>query len=538
MAQDEARDDAPRMPEPPPSPARKIGNPSPPPAPPWEAQPWPEPIPIEEPKPEPAIAAAIDAVLDAGPKLRRPRKSKRYWRPGVGVMPVTKPRVIMVTRYWDGLGLAMLMQRQGSDVICVFDYTSVPAKELDQTKKIGTGLVQKISLDTAISRYSGTGALWVFDGNDLPKVAESLKRSGELVIGTSKLSQQLEDDRDFAVGFAESVGFKVPESQYFSDYDKAIEYLEARPDRAFAFKPDKQDPNATYVPLETDDLAKANDELREYLHSLTVTKKPSFIIQEVVHGVEANFELWLRNGQPVAAFADLESKRKLVDDLGENLGCAGDYVFGLPLDARGVRTTVARYLERPEVGAYTGSVDVNVMLVDGEPLFLENCWRFGYNAYPVIFQALATRSMEEILRDWVAGTGQLPPSFKDGYGASLSLVADHSKDGTPIMVPEKIHESVYLYRAYHDVDHVAMVEHWNEVACVTAHGETMEAAGKKCLELAEQVAFPGKGYRTDLVDRDLETLPIPRHEALQSLGLVPGQPDDEEAITALLGVLE
>lgn len=440
-------------------------------------------------------------------------------------------KVVLVTRYWGGLGLAMLMQRQGSDVVCATDYRTVKAKELGATEKIGDGLVEKVDFAAAQRQLRGQGALWVFDSNDLPHEADKLRVSGESVIGTSALAEQVEDDREFAADFAKSVGFDLPVTESFTDYGKALKYLEQHGDQAFVFKPDAQDPTMTYVPLEKDDPAKANAELREYLHSVH-SGNPSFILQEVVNGVEANFEVWVADGRPVAGFCDLEAKRKLVGDLGENLGCAGDYVLALPRDNPALVATVLRYLQRPELRHYTGSVDANVMLKDGKVYFLENCFRFGYNAYGTIFQSLAQQPMEAIVRAWVAGE-DCTSAFRPGVGASLSLVCDHPKDGVPILIPPEIQDSVYLYRAWCDTDHCAMVEEWPEIACVTAYGETLESAGQRCLETAKQVAFPGKGYRIDLASDDLPTLPIPRYRVLQQMGWVP-QDDDEAAILALM----
>lgn len=446
------------------------------------------------------------------------------------------PKVCLVTRYWGGLGLAMLIQRQGSQVVCAFDYTAVKPKELKATAKIGDGLVAKMSLEQALHALRGQGTLWVFDGNDLPREADRLREQGEQVIGTSVLSQKLEDDREFAAEMAEQVGFDLPTTEKFTDYEAAIQYLEQHQDQAFVFKPDKQDPTATYVPLEQDDTAKANDELQEYIKSLPRSGKPSFILQEVVNGIEANFEVWVSHGQPLIGFCDLESKRKLVGDLGENLGCAGDYVTVLPRDNPALRTTVLRYLSRPELHDYTGSVDANVMLKDGKVYFLENCFRFGYNAYATIAYQLATQPFEALLRAWVAGE-DVSAGFRDGWGASLMLVCDHPKDGTPILIPPDVAQDVYLYRTYCETDHCAMVEEWSEVAAVTAWAPSMSAAGQACLERAKAVAFPGKGYRIDLANEELRTLPIPRAQALERMGWLPGTNDDEEAITALLGAL-
>lgn len=431
------------------------------------------------------------------------------------------------------------MQRQGSDVICAFDYTHVEPEEIDATEKCGDGLVRKVPLDYALKHFMGRDALWVFDGNDLPKEADKLRAKGEQVIGTTALGQRLEDDRDFAAMTAESLGFALPETEKFTDYGKALQFLQANTDTAYVYKPDKQDPTATYVPQD-DDPGKANQELQEYLNSMMTTAKPSFIVQEVVHGIEINLELWVRDGQPIMAFGDLESKRKLVGDLGENVGCAGDYILPLPLDTPIVQRTVAQYLGWPPLAHYTGSIDANVMIAeDGQAYFLENCFRFGYNAYPTIFQALTPTAMEVVLRDWVSGSESLDHYFPHPVGGSLSLVVDRPKTGTPMIIPPEAEQGTYLYRCYRDEKALAIVDGWAEVACVVSAGNSIPEVGRQCLELAKAVAVPGKGYRIDLPNDDLPTLPEARYQRLQQMGLLPFHVEHQmqRHLSALMGSL-
>lgn len=428
-------------------------------------------------------------------------------------------KLIIVTRHWGGLGLAMLAQRQGSDVVCAFDYGGLRGTELENTTKIGDGLVKKLSLHQAIANFTREGALWVFDGNDLPREADALKEDGETVLGTTALSKRLEDDRQFAADTAKQVGFALPETEEFTNYEEAIKFLDENEDRAFVYKPDKQDPTATYVPLEKDDPEQANQELQQYLQSMTQSDQTKFVIQERKDGVEANFELWLHRGRPVAGFLDLESKRRLNDDLGENIGCAGDYVLRVPVDSPSILATVGKYLRWDQLAEYTGTIDANVILADDQAFFLENCFRFGYNAYPTIFQAVAIAPVETILRAWVEGE-DTTQYFGDGIGGSLSLVVTSPKLGSPIIVPPELEADTYLYRAYKDDKGLHMVEKWSELACVTATGSTIPEAGALCLDRAEQVSMPGKGYRTDLGEDTMETLPEARYQALQSMGLI------------------
>lgn len=430
------------------------------------------------------------------------------------------PKLIFVTREWAALGLAMLAKSEGSKVIMAFDYDPKDQEDLDEVKKIGDGLVEKMPLKQATREFIAEDALWVFDTNHLPEVADRLRSAGEAVIGTSALSAKMENDRDYAAGVAEAVGLHLPETQKFTDYNAALTFLKSNKDKSYVYKPFKGDPTSTYVPQEKEDLGKANAELSEYIASLSGNKKPQFILQEVVEGIEVAFDMWLRDGKPVVAFCDLEAKRKLTGELGENVGCAGGYVFKVPVTCRGVQETVAKYLSWKELKNYTGSVDINIIYTKKGPLFLENCFRFGYNAYPAMFHCLPREPVEVVLREWVTGKGVMASMFDSGFAGSLTMFSDNPKSGSPIIVPKELDDYVDLYRAYSEDGHLKMVEGWPELLCVTCHEKTIEAAGQGCLEYAEEVSFPDKGFRVDLAGNSLPTLPLSRFRALQTRGLL------------------
>jgi phosphoribosylamine-glycine ligase len=435
----------------------------------------------------------------------------------------TSRQVIVVTKDWTGLGLGLLMQRQGSKVIFAYEYGEIDEKDVEATHLCGNGLVEKIPLSEATLKFPGQGALWVFDTNEHAEVAQRLLLVGEQVIGTSALSARMENDRLFAAQVAKAVGMDLPETKEFSDLGVGIKFLESRKDEAFVYKPNEGDPTSTFVPQELDDPAKANEVLREYLRSVESDGKTGFVLQALIPGgIEANLELWLRDGKPIVGFLNLESKRKLTGDLGGLIGCAGGYVTKVPMGIKAIKQTVARYLGRKEFAHYTGSVDANVLFVKDKVMFLENCFRFGYNAYPEIFYALAKNPMEEILRRWImrGEGGSVERFFRDGYAASLTLTTDNCKLDNPILIGGRAREKTCIYQAYEEDGHLMEVGGWPEIACVISHGNTMKDAGVRCLDLANDVAFPNKGYRVDLAHDDSPRLPIARYKALSSAGLL------------------
>lgn len=430
-------------------------------------------------------------------------------------------QVIVVTKDWAGLGLGILMQRQGSKVLFAWDFKEGDDKDAEAQEACGDGLVEKIPLSEATLEFLAQRVLWVFDSNEHAEVAQRLINMGELVIGTSELSARMENDRLFASGLAKAVGFDLPETKEFTDYGAAVKFLESRKGEAFVYKPNESDPTATFVPQETDDPDKANEVLREYIGSLKPEGEVSFILQALVPGgIEANFELWLRDGKPISAFLNLESKRKLTGDLGTLIGCAGGYTQKIPIEAKGIRETVAKYVGRKELAHYTGSVDANVILVKNKVYFLENCFRFGYNGYPELFYGLAKEPMEAILREWVSGRSSLDKMFYNGVAGSLTLTTDKCTLGCPILAPASAEVKLCIYQAMKEDGHLMEVGGWPEIACVVDYGDSLTSVGHKCLDLAKQVSFPNKGHRVDLADADSPSLPAHRYRSLASAGFL------------------
>lgn len=432
-------------------------------------------------------------------------------------------KVLLVTQDWPGLGLAILMMDQGSDVSVIhIPDPKERAKDKEAHELLGDGLVDKITWDES-KIYRGKDTLWLFDSNRLPKQAQELIDAGELVLGSGKLAAMMEDDRDEAVKIAKEVGFDIPFTQEFTDYAEALKFLKGEASRSFVYKPYKADPTGTFVP-QAHTAPEGNKEVQAYVECLqehAEVAKPQFILQEQIFGgVEANFELWVRKGKPLLALCDLESKRKLVGDLGVNIGCAGDYVYPVEMGSRGVRMTVLKYLKHPSLRDYTGSVDANVIFHKSKVYFLENCFRMGFNAYATIFNGLSLAKAEDIFREWAGGKKKsLEGALLDGYAASLTVTCDHPVSGYPITIPNS-KRGYYLYRAYKEKDKLVMVEGWPEVLCTVAYAKTMEAAGDRALALAKVVGLPNKGYRTDLVDNDQPYLPITRQHKIEALGLI------------------
>lgn len=76
----------------------------------------------------------------------------------------------------------------------------------------------------------------VFDDIGFGSIADSLRASGKLVIGGSKYTDKLEEDREFAQEEMKRVGMQVLPHWDFEDFDSAIKFIKENPGR-YVFKP-------------------------------------------------------------------------------------------------------------------------------------------------------------------------------------------------------------------------------------------------------------------------------------------------------------
>ena len=433
-----------------------------------------------------------------------------------------KRQWICVSQDFSGLGFCKLIQDTGDDVFILFKNDELDKPEEKKSfKKVSTGIVDRFPLeDIWPQRKIYKNAYWIFDTNYLSEYSDTLRKEGFKVLGAWGLTYKMEHDRKFAVQIANKYGLQSPPTFPFTDVGKALKFLDANKDRAYVFKPDDaEESHLTFVP-EFRDPAKSNREVYDYIQSLQSVK--SFILQEKMRGVEANFEIWFYKGTPCFAFCGLENKRKLNGDLGEQVGCAHDVVFKVPLNSRGVQETIGKLAPFYKEQNYTGFADVNVIIADNQNWFLEVCNRFGYNAHPNLFMSLAIDSFPNIIADFLDGKiMDIDKRFRNGFGDSLMLYHDHPRIGQPLYVPEEIAKDFYCFDYYQEDEKFYLAGYYDiYVGIISAHGYTIQDAGKEVIEKANKISFPDIAFRSDIDKHELPNSPIKRYQALQSMGYV------------------
>jgi len=423
----------------------------------------------------------------------------------------------IVTADGTGLGWATMLNDEGELVTLVRE--PKPDEEaIEEFDQLGNGIIETLTLAQAL-KVLPKDTYWIFDTNNHSDVSMSLRKHGRKVFGASSVSEQMECDRAHAIDTAQRAGLDSPTMEEFTDLEQGRKYLEANEDIPYVFKPNGTDvSHLTFVPSRSEP-EDANAELRFYLDHLT-DPVDSFVLQERKSGVEVCFELWIYKGTPILGTCTFENKRKLNHDLGEHGPCAHDIIFTLPMDSKGIEETAAKLY--PLMGDdYTGFVDVNVIVGDNQAWFLETGCRFGYNAHPNLFHALAIDGFGATMADYMDGkVDGFADRFRKGFGASVSVRLDHPRGGLPLHLSEKCRRNYYPYDLYRDGDQLLLSGYSHDVGVYTRHAYTIRDAGERCIEdlRAEAVSFPDIGYRDDIAENDYHQSPQRRYDALTAMG--------------------
>ena len=425
---------------------------------------------------------------------------------------------IIVTSDFSGLGWAKKLQDEGNEVILAYKL-----KEDDEKKKeaqlVGRGIVDVRELDEVFKeRKSFKDSYWIFDMNVHTDIAKTLNDEGYKVLGGQEISEKMENDRQFASDLMEKYGIKSPPTYEFTSVEDGLKFLEENPEKAFVFKPDEQNDKksvCTYVP-DSEKNEVANHELYVYLSSLK--DAGTYILQERIKGVEANFEVWFHKGKPFFAMCDLECKKKLNQDFGGMVGCSQDINFAIPLECKAVKTTIAKLYDFYKDLKYTGFVDANVIVFDNENYYLETCNRMGYNSHPNMLFSVAKIPVGDILADIVDGNiHDFYDKMRYGFGASVTLYIDNEKTGLPIFLEKDADKHFYMFDGYKENNQYFMSGYCGEIGIVTAHAYTIREAGEEVLEKCKLIHFPMRSMRTDINKNDYHSSIEDRYMSLDAM---------------------
>jgi phosphoribosylamine--glycine ligase len=389
---------------------------------------------------------------------------------------------------------------------------------------VGSGMIERVEDFNPWMRWADI----VFCSDNTKYIAriEQWRREGVLVIGPTQQTANWELDRMLGMKVFKDHGFDLPDYREFSDYDKALAYVN-KEQRAFVSKPcgDEPDKTLTYVAPSA----------RGLMYMLERWKrqqklKGKFILQEKVSGVEmAVTGFFGPAGWARGWTENWEHKKLFPKDLGPGTGEMGT-VIRVVKRSKLAEKTLVPLTDLLHQEGYCGAIDVNCLIGEaGEVWPLEFTMRPGVPLFQ-IQQALIDGDHAEWLRDLAEGRECNPPWIYDTFAVGIVMVIgdfphSHATNKEVVGVPiygvnrfnrDSIHPSmVMMGEVWQDIDgKLVKTPGWvtagDYVLTATGIAETVQDARNKALRaldpLKETPASPF--WRHDIGNRLAKEFPL------------------------------
>lgn len=397
-----------------------------------------------------------------------------------------------------------------------------------KTEHIGRGLVKIIPEWQSSIKWADLVVLT--DATKFLREMDRWRAEGVKVIGATVDSAEWELSRRRGMQILEKNGIDVPEYKEFSNYDQAIAYVKKQ-DRAFVSKPcgDEPDKSLSYV-------AKAPADLVYMLERWKKAQrhKGSFILQEVVKGVEMAVGGWFGPGGFNAGWCENWEEKKLMNgNLGPSTGEQGTSLRVVRSSKLAQKVLMPLVEELARTG-HTGYVDVNCMIDEkGKPWPLEFTMRMGWPLFQ-IQQALHNGDHADWLdalaegrdaRNWTMdeialGVVMAIPDYPYSHMTRKNVI-DIPIYGLKPSIMEQVHPceikmgEAPFQIAGKVITRPCWVTAGDYVLIATATGETVRLARERCYRVLSNLKqTPGSPFwRTDIGTRLKTELP-----SLQTMG--------------------
>lgn len=412
----------------------------------------------------------------------------------------------------DGLigDIAWRVQQEGHDV-------RYAITEDEFSQDVADGIVPKVDDWEA---HVGWADIVVFDdGFGLGTHAERLRDDGVPVVGGTRLTDRLEEERGFGHEKMKEFGLDVIDSVIFDDLTDGIDFVRENPN-PYVIKPSGEAQNYNdllYVGQAPDgeDVVQILQRYRDVWDE----EIERFQLQRLKEGVEISVCGFFDGEQFVEPINyTFEHKRLFPDDLGPMTGEMGTSMFWDGPNKL-FQNTVAPFEPLLREEGYVGPFDINCIVNEAGIFPLEPTPRFGYPQIMIQEAAMET-PISEFLFDLASGsTSGL--TVHDGYQVGFRLCvppfpADdvewfeaHSRDLVVRFRGEGVPDGIHLEDIKHTDDEYRVAGETGEVLVVTGRGDTMQEAQQEADDRADDIILPNKFYRTDIGDgwhSDLEQL--------------------------------
>ncbi len=382
--------------------------------------------------------------------------------------------------------------------------TSLPITDLQELAQFA--LDEDIAL-TVVGPEAplAAGAVDIFRGKGLP------------VFGPSKAAAQLESSKDFAKAFM--LRHQIPTAAYatFTDPQAAHQYIREQ-GAPIVIKADGLAAGKGVVVAQTEDEAHAAVDSMLGDGSLG-SAGARVVIEACLEGEEASFIVMCDGKHVLPMASSQDHKRQLDGDKGPNTGGMGAY-SPAPIVSDVLHQRIMDEVIWPTIRGmasdgieYTGFLYAGVMIGDGpdatRPIkVLEfNCRMGDPETQPIMMRI--RNDFSEIVQHAIAGTLNQAQIDWDPRTALGVVMASHNYPATPrtgdaisgIAAPA---DNCVTFHAGTRLEEDTLLTSGGRVLCVTALGETVEAAREAAYATLQNIKFDGSQYRKDIGWRALK----------------------------------
>jgi phosphoribosylamine---glycine ligase len=350
----------------------------------------------------------------------------------------------------------------------------------------------------------------VFDDICFGDIADKLRKAGKAVIGGSVYTDKLEVDRDFGYNEMISAGIGVIPSWFFKDFDEAIKFIKAHPDR-YVIKPsgeEEEQKELLFVGEEED--GKDIIQMLEIYKERWSKKIKAFQMQKHVSGVEIAVGAFFNGDDFIYPInVNFEHKKLFPGNIGPSTGEMGTSMYWSQPNII-FNETLLKMKEKLKQSGYVGYIDINC-IVNGRGIYpLEFTSRFGYPTISI--------QIEGILSGWgdfmYALAKKEPFELKSKKGFQVGVIIavppfpfqDHesfkrySEDATIIFKKPNL-DGVRLGDVKLVNGEFVTAGDSGYVLIIVGTGTTMEETRKNVYNKILNITIPNMFYRTDIGER-------------------------------------
>lgn len=395
--------------------------------------------------------------------------------------------------------LAWQIKKEGHEVAMFIE------KESD--KEVYNGFLDKV--DDWKKRVDWADVV-VFDDIGFGAEADALRAAGKTVIGGSRYTDKLEEDREFGQNEMHRAGMTVLPHWNFADFDSAISFINSNPGR-YVFKPSGNTPSdqkgILFLGQEEDGLDLV--EILDQNKKAWAKKIKKFQLQKMAEGVEVAVGAFFNGEDFVYPLnVNFEHKKLFPGDLGPYTGEMGTLMYWSP-ENEIFRSTLMKIKPELAKSGYAGYIDINC-IANAKGIYpLEFTSRFGYPTISI--------QMEGVTNEWGDFLDRLAkrekPDLKTKKGFQIGVV---------IVVPPFPFEDKREAAIYQDLSiifrkrnmdgvHLGDVKAVNDtwvvagdsgyVLVITGSGITVEEARRQVYARVNNVILQNMYYRTDIGTR-------------------------------------